>query len=146
MSTYFSGRGNLGAAPELKTVQVNGEDRQVTEMRLYCDRSVPDGNGGFKDKGGFWLNVSRWGVAGEHCARVLTKGDRIKAEGTLVQDSWEKDGEKRSRLELTADDITLDLSRVESVTRKPKARPANGSGEDAGHTVASGQEEAAYGD
>ena len=117
MSNQFIARGNLAAAPDLKTVTVNGENRQVAEMRIYCDRPVPDGNNGFKDKGGFWLNVSRWGNAAEHAARVLDKGYRIRVEGTLIQNNWEKDGEKFSRLELTASDITLDLSRVESVTR-----------------------------
>ena len=68
MSNSFTARGNLAAAPELKTVTVNGENRQVAEMRMYCDRPIPDGDGGFKDKGGFWLNVSRWGAAAEHSA------------------------------------------------------------------------------
>ncbi|MES1927279.1 single-stranded DNA-binding protein [Salinisphaera sp. T31B1] len=126
MSNSFTARGNLAAAPGLKTVTVNGENRQVTEMRMYCDRPVPDGNDGFKDKGGFWLNVSRWGAAAEHAARVLDKGFRVKVEGTLVQNSWEKDGEKFSRLELSADDITLDLSRIESVTQRARRQESNG--------------------
>lgn len=145
MSNQSAFRGNLAAAPELKSVQVGGEERQVAEMRMYCDRAVPDGGGGYKDKGGFWINVSAWGRRGEHAARVLDKGDRIKAEGTLVQNSWEKDGEKFSRLELTADDITLDLSRVESVTRKPRNRPANGEDHAAGQTAGSTAGDAAYG-
>ena len=144
MSNTFQARGNLAAAPELKTVQVNGEDRHVAEMRMYCDRAVPDGDGGFKDKGGFWMNVSRWGTAAGHAARVLDKGDRIKAEGTLVQNSWEKDGEKFSRLELAADDVTLDLSRIESITRKPRQRPTHADGDSGGHSVAGQQPEAAY--
>lgn len=126
MSNSFTARGNLAAAPELKTVTVNGENRQVAEMRMYCDRPVPDGDDGFKDKGGFWLNVSRWGAAAEHAARVLDKGFRVKVEGTLVQNSWEKDGEKFSRLELSADDITLDLSRIESITQRARRQESNG--------------------
>ncbi|GAB3683887.1 single-stranded DNA-binding protein [Salinisphaera aquimarina] len=126
MSNSFTARGNLAAAPELKTVTVNGEHRQVAEIRMYCDRPVPDGDDGFKDKGGFWLNVSRWGTAAEHAARVLDKGFRVKVEGTLVQNSWEKDGEKFSRLELSADDITLDLSRIESVNQRARRQESNG--------------------
>ncbi len=144
MSNSFTARGNLAAAPELKTVTVNGENRQVAEMRMYCDRPIPDGDGGFKDKGGFWLNVSRWGNAAAHAARVLDKGFRIKAEGTLVQNNWEKDGEKFSRLELTADDITLDLSRVESVTQRSR-QDHNGPHEaDSGQTETA--EDATYSD
>ncbi|MDA3921901.1 MAG: single-stranded DNA-binding protein [Salinisphaera sp.] len=126
MSNSFTASGNLAAAPELKTVTVNGENRQVAEVRMYCDRPVPDGDDGFKDKGGFWLNVSRWGAAAEHAARVLDKGFRVKVEGTLVQNSWEKDGEKYSRLELSADDITLDLSRIESITQRARRQESNG--------------------
>ena len=55
--------------------------------------------------------------AAEHANCVLDKGYRIRVEGTLFQNNWEKDGEKFSRLELTASDITLDLSRIESVTQ-----------------------------
>lgn len=145
MSTHFEGRGNLAAAPEIKTVTVGNEQRQVAEMRMYCDRAVPDGDGGFKDKGGFWLNVSRWGIAGEHCARVLDKGDRIKASGTLVQNSWEKDGEKFSRLELSADDVTLDLSRIESIARKPRHRTGNNANDSQENQNADAAAEAAYG-
>lgn len=143
MSNTFTARGNLAAAPELKTVIVNGEDRQVAEMRMYCDRPVPDGDGGFKDKGGFWLNVSRWGAAGEHAARVLDKGYRIKVQGTLVNNEWSKDGEDRSRLELVADDITLDLSRIESVTPRPRSQ-AHGGQQDTGIDGADAADDAAY--
>ncbi len=136
MSNTFSGRGNLAAAPELKTVTVNGEARQVAEMRMYCDRPVPDGDGGFKDKGGFWVNISLWGARGEHAARVLDKGSRIKVEGTFVQNSWEKDGEKFSRLELSADDVTLDLSRLASVTLRARNRSSDDDTNEAGHSVA----------
>lgn len=125
MSNSFTARGNLAAAPELKTVTVDDENRQVAEMRMYCDRPVPDGDGGFKDKGGFWLNVSRWGAAAEHATRVLDKGFRVKVEGILVQNSWEKDGEKFSRLELSADDITLDLSRIEAVTQRSRRQTSD---------------------
>ncbi|WP_111748825.1 single-stranded DNA-binding protein [Salinisphaera orenii] len=120
MSNTFSGRGNLGAAPEIKTVQVNGEDRQVADLRIYFDRNVPDGNGGFDEKGGFWLNVSAWTSRAINAARVLRKGMRVKVDGTLSEDSWEKDGQQYSRIDLTAQDISLDLGRVEAVTMQPK--------------------------
>lgn len=124
MSNTFKARGNLGAAPELKSVTVAGETRQVADIRIYCDRSVPDGNGGFSDKGGFWLSASVWDRRGEHAARVLDKGMRVNVEGTLVQNTWSKDGEERSRLELAGADVSLDLSRIESVTLRQRAQPA----------------------
>ncbi|MGH8534824.1 MAG: single-stranded DNA-binding protein [Gammaproteobacteria bacterium] len=127
MSNHFIGRGNLGANPELKQVSVEGESRTVTELRVYFDRQVPDGNGGFEDRGGFWLPVHLWGPRGEGVAKLLPKGARVRVEGTLVHDTWEdKDGETVSRIEVQADSIDLDLSRVEAVTFRAKGQAENG--------------------
>lgn len=129
MSNRFLARGNLGGVPELRLVTVDGETRPVADMRLYCDRPVPNGDGGFTDKGGFWLSVSVWGKRGENAARVLDKGMRIRAEGTLIQNTWEQDGEKFSRLEMAADDVTLDLSRIESVRLRERNRQESDDGD-----------------
>ncbi|MGH8625351.1 MAG: single-stranded DNA-binding protein [Gammaproteobacteria bacterium] len=127
MSNHFIGRGNLGANPDLKQITVEGEPRTVTELRVYFDRQVPDGNGGFEDRGGFWLPVHLWGPRGESVAKLLPKGARVRVEGTLVQDTWEdKDGETVSRIEVQADSIDLDLSRVEAVTFRAKGQAENG--------------------
>lgn len=123
MANEFRGRGNLGAAPALKQVEVDGEKRSVAEMRVYFDRSVPDGDGGFVDRGGFWLDVNLWGPKGEAAAKVLVKGARVAVSGSLVQRTWEdkESGEPRSRIELIADQVALDLSRVERVEFRAKA-------------------------
>ena len=122
MATRFIGKGNLGDAPALKQVEVKGEKRSVAELRVYFDRLVSDGDDGFVDKGGFWLNVNYWGTRGEKTAKLLCKGARVRVEGTLVEREWEdkESGEECSRFELIADDITLDLARVESFTLRPK--------------------------
>jgi single-strand DNA-binding protein len=71
MSTYFSGRGNLADVPELKTVEINGDEREVAQMRIYFDRLIPNGNDEFENKGGFWLDVNLWGPRAENTARIL---------------------------------------------------------------------------
>ncbi|WP_111748604.1 single-stranded DNA-binding protein [Salinisphaera orenii] len=149
MSNTFTGRGNLGAAPEIKTVQVGGEDRQVADLRIYFDRNVPDGNGGYEDKDGFWLNVSGWNTRCLNAARVLKKGMRVRVEGTLGEDAWEKDGQQYSRLDVTAQDITLDLGRVTSVTMQLKQSTGNQAADNPAHdiqaTATDNAQEAAYG-
>jgi len=117
MANDFRGRGNLGSAPTLKQVEVDGELRSVAQLRVYFDRSVPDGDGGFVDRGGFWLDVSVWGAKGEAAARILRKGARVSVSGTLVNQEWtdKESGETRSRLELRADNVDLDLLRVDNV-------------------------------
>jgi single-strand DNA-binding protein len=123
MSNHFVGRGNLGADPELKQVEIDGEARAVVALRIYFDRPVPDGEGGFTDKGGFWLPVNLWGPKAEVIAKLLRKGARVRVEGTLVQDTWEDKAtaEPVSRIEVQADCIDLDLSRVEAITFRPKS-------------------------
>jgi len=118
MANTFSGRGNLGQDPVLKQVSVNDELRPVVELRVYIDRPVPVAEGHFQDRGGFWLDANLWGPRAEHVARCLAKGARVRVEGTLWQDAWEdKDsGEPRRRLRLTAEQVDLDLARVEAVT------------------------------
>ncbi|MGH8655044.1 MAG: single-stranded DNA-binding protein [Gammaproteobacteria bacterium] len=134
MSNQFIGRGNLGADPELKHVELEGESRRVAELRIYFDRPIPNGEGGFTDKGGFWLPVNLWGPKAEVVARHLRKGARVRVEGTLVQDTWEdRDGAEVSRIEVQADSVDLDLARVEAVTFRPKTDAA-----DAGSQQAAG--------
>lgn len=122
MANEFRGRGNLGATPAIKQVEVDGEKRSVAEMRVYFDRSVPDGDGGFVDRGGFWLDVNLWGPKGEAAAKILVKGARVAVTGTLVNHEWtdKESGEPRARLEVKADNVDLDLYRVESIHLRRK--------------------------
>ncbi len=119
MSNTFHGRGNLGDNPSLKYVPVaGGAQRAVCELRVYFDRQVPDGNGGFVDRGGFWADVAYWGDRGEQAARLLAKGMRVRVEGSMLQEHWQdKDsGEDRYKMAVVADHIDLDLMRLEAVT------------------------------
>ncbi len=122
MANRFEGRGNLATAPELKRVEVEGEERAVAEMRIHFDRNVRLREGGFEDKGGFWLTVNLWGERAEQAARLLPKGARVHVTGTLVRDTWtDKDsGEERFAFALIADTVSLDLSRVNEIILKPK--------------------------
>ncbi|MBK6743062.1 MAG: hypothetical protein IPG66_08825 [Hydrogenophilales bacterium] len=40
MSNVFVGKGNLGTAPTLKRVSVNGEDRAVCELRVFLTNTA----------------------------------------------------------------------------------------------------------
>jgi single-strand DNA-binding protein len=117
MTANFADIGNLGADPELKDVEVEGEPRRVTELRIRFDRPVPTDDG-FEDRGGFWLDVSLWDKrGGERAAAVLRKGARVFVRGTLVQEQWKdrETGGDRSKFKLQAEYVALDLARVESV-------------------------------
>ncbi|MGH8553062.1 MAG: single-stranded DNA-binding protein, partial [Methylococcales bacterium] len=117
MSNQFSGIGNLGTDPALHSVTVNGEDRQVAEMRVYFDRSVPKENGEYQDEGGFWLTVSLWGARAEPAVKILKKGARVQVDGILRAESWDDEtGATRSALRLTASRIGIDPVCIESLS------------------------------
>jgi single-strand DNA-binding protein len=135
MSTVI-GKGNLGAKPALKYVDVKAaeEVRPVAEMRIYFDHRRPDGEGGFRDEGGFWADVTIWGRKAETAARLLPKGARVCVFGTLYKQRWtdRQTGQPREEDAILADDITLDLLRVEEIELRPakEREPVAGSGGD----------------
>ncbi|MEX0729790.1 MAG: single-stranded DNA-binding protein [Aquisalimonadaceae bacterium] len=117
MANSFRGRGNLGAAPVLRHTESNGESLSVVNLRVYFDRPKPDGDGGFEDKGGFWMNVAYWGRNAENIARLLRKGSRIFVDGELLESSWtdRESGEIHTQVEIRALHVDLDPGKIASI-------------------------------
>ena len=57
-----------------------------------------------KDKVSY-IDVDAWSKLGENCQKYLTKGRQALVDGRLVQDTWEKDGKKQSKLYVKADNV-----------------------------------------
>lgn len=58
---------------------------------------------------GDFFNFKVWAKAGkqaEFYKSSLTKGSKIVVEGRLVQERWEKDGQKQSRVIIAANGVT----------------------------------------
>lgn len=127
----FHGAGNLGDRPKLKSVPLGDEIRDVLELRLYFDRPVPDGEGSFTDKGGFWLNANLWGNRAKSLSELLDKGMRLRVEGTLIHETWEdRDGEERSGMKLDLDTLALELVRVASIEMRARDATAPAESDD----------------
>ena len=131
MSNEFSGTGNVGDQPLLKTVMVGNEERQVAELRVFFDEYRQGGKGGLEQAGGFWLDVNVWGerLAAE-VAQLVKKGARIHVIGRLAETQWTvtATGEERSALHLNADHLFLSLTRLAEVRFKPRREAAEGRG------------------
>ncbi|MCR5289847.1 MAG: single-stranded DNA-binding protein [Treponema sp.] len=54
-----------------------------------------------------YFDVTIWGKTAENLKPYLTKGKQIAIEGFLKQDRWEKDGQKFSRVSITANNVQL---------------------------------------
>ncbi|TAG49753.1 MAG: single-stranded DNA-binding protein [Betaproteobacteria bacterium] len=124
MSNRLEVTGNLGKDPALKTIKIGNEERPVCEFSVFADNYKRDEKSGeYVQDGGFWVSVSIWGDRARNCFKHLRKGARVTCEGKLSIDEYESkenNGEQRYSLRLTADNVTLELSRIESVTFKPK--------------------------
>lgn len=120
MSNEFRGIGNIGQAPALRTVKVNGEDRSVVDLRVYFDRRIPMKDGSYEDDGGFWLTVSVWGSRADNAFKLFSKGMRIEVIGPLRLETWENDNEVRTEFRLTADKISIDPICLDSVTLRKR--------------------------
>lgn len=127
MSNEFRATGNIGQAPTLRTVKVNGEDRSVVDLRVYFDRRIPMKDGSYEDDGGFWLTVSVWGSRADNAFKLFSKGMRIEVIGPLRLETWENDNEVRTEYRLTADKITIDPICLDSVTLRKRSGTADDS-------------------
>jgi single-strand DNA-binding protein len=125
LRNQFSGIGNLGADPERRGVVVGDEERSLVQFSVYFPNPVTDGNGSYKDKGGFWADVAVWSPSlGDQVMELLRKGTRVFVTGRLRQSSWDDgDGTRHQRLEIAADEVCLSLLGVQEFTR---ARPSQG--------------------
>jgi single-strand DNA-binding protein len=111
--------GNLTRDAELK--QTSG-GMAIVKMRLAVnDRRKNASTGQWEDSPNF-IDVTMFGTRGEAVSRFLSKGKQIAVEGKLRWHEWEsQSGEKRSGIEVVADDIELLGGRGEGVSSAPRS-------------------------
>lgn len=112
-----SWEGNIGSAPEFKEFpNGNKEPRRLLRLNVYFDNSVPDGNGGYEDKGGFWANVEWWHKDAESYSRLFQKGMRVTVSGRAVMDRWENNEGEFEALKIQASRVGILPHRITAVT------------------------------
>lgn len=109
--------GNLGADPELRSLP---SGTNLLRLRMATNESFLDKNKERQTRTE-WHDIVLWGNRAEPLAKILSKGSRILVEGTLHTSSYEKDGSKRYKTEITARDLHLLGS------RRPSSDPGEGS-------------------
>ena len=89
------------------------------------------GRDGAEDKVSYF-DVTCWRQLAENVSDSLTKGSRVVVHGRLDQRSWEtQDGEKRSKVEIVADDVAPSLKWA-TVERTPNEFREGGGGQGGG--------------
>lgn len=77
----------------------------ILSTSIAVNRRVKKGEQ-WADEGNFF-DVEMFGKRGESIKQYLTKGKQVGIIGELVQDRWEKDGQKHSKVKIIASDVQL---------------------------------------
>lgn len=89
--------GRLTRDPETRTTPTG---KSVTSFGLAVDRFGTDNGADF-------FNITAWDKLGGLVEQYLKKGRRCLVQGRLSFQQWEKDGQKQSRVEVVATDVTF---------------------------------------
>lgn len=95
--------GNLTRDPELRQIP---SGQSVCSFSLALNRAYKDQSGEWQEATDF-IDCTAWGPLGERVSQYLTKGRRCLVQGRLQSRSWEQDGQKRSKVEVLANDVTF---------------------------------------
>ncbi|HVI68917.1 MAG TPA: single-stranded DNA-binding protein [Magnetospirillaceae bacterium] len=95
--------GNLTRDPELRTTPGG---QSVCSFSLAVNRSW-QGQDGQTQEAVDYFDVTAWGKLGELVNQYMAKGRKCLVQGRLSQRSWEKDGQKHSKVEVVASDVTF---------------------------------------
>ena len=95
--------GNLTRDPELRQTPTG---QNVTSFSLALNRSYKDASGEWQEATDY-IDIVCWGPLAERVAQYLSKGRRCLVQGRLQSRSWEQDGQKRSKVEVLANDVTF---------------------------------------
>jgi len=125
--------GTLTRDPELRFTQGG---RGVASFGVAVNRRYQQNNEWVEQTSFF--NVTAWGSLGENASASLTKGARVIVTGRLEQRQYEtQQGEKRSVVEIVADEIGPSLrwatAQVEKTQRTDSGGGSGGGGNSGGN-------------
>lgn len=100
--------GRLTATPELRTT---GTGISVTSFTVAVDRAYKSGDERQTD----FINVVAWRSTADFVTRFFTKGQMIAVQGSIQTRNYEdKNGNKRTAVEIVADNVSFCGSKSES--------------------------------
>jgi single-strand DNA-binding protein len=117
--------GNLTRDPELRQIP---SGQSVCSFSLALNRSYKDASGEWQEATDF-IDVVAWAALGERVAQYLSKGRRCLVQGRLQSRNWEQDGQKRSKVEVLANDVTF-LDGNPNAESAPKTSKSADKGDD----------------
>ena len=118
--------GNLTRDPELRATA--GGTQVLSFGVAVNDRRRNAQTGEWEDYPNF-VDCTMFGTRAEAVSRFLAKGNKVAIEGKLRYSSWERDGQRRSKLEVIVDEIEFmssvvaRVATIRAVTPPQRPRP-----------------------
>lgn len=113
--------GRLTRDPEIRVTQSGS---YVLMFTVASNERKKNQAGQWEDSPNF-IDCTMFGERANSLSKILAKGKQVAVDGRLRYSSWERDGQKRSKLEVVVDDIALPAKGAEtSVPSHPVAAPS----------------------
>lgn len=116
-------KGNLTRDPELRSVTTVDKQTSVVSFTVAVSKEFTRANGN-QDKIVSYIQCEAWDSGAEAISASFRKGDLVIIEGSLRNDSWEKDGVKHSTLKVRVNNFA-------KITRTNKKKVAEDVSEEA---------------
>lgn len=110
--------GNLARDPEVRYVNAGGDKVAVASFTLAVSRYFTKKDGS-KEQDTVFIPCEAWSSSAETVGKYLVKGSKLLLEGSLKMDTWEKDGQKHSRLKVR----TLRFEMLGGKRKEEEAQP-----------------------
>lgn len=124
--------GNMTRDPELRFTPSGAA---VVKFGIAVNRRTKK-DGEWVDADPSFFDVVCWNSLAENVSESLSKGTRVVVNGRLEQRTYEKDGQKRSVVEIIADEVGPSLrwatAKVERTEKNSGSAPARAAADDFG--------------
>lgn len=115
--------GNLTRDAELRST---GGGLSVANFAVAVNERVKNNSTGEWEDRANYIDCTMFGRRAEALAQYMTKGTKVTIEGKLRWSQWEKNGEKRSKVEVVVDEVELMAARGEKRAAEPATAPQGG--------------------
>lgn len=90
-------------------IKFTNSGQAVGDFGVAVNKRVKGADGEWEDGTPEFYDVTVWGSTAENFAESCPRGTRVVVVGRLQFDTWEKDGEKRSKVKIVADHVGPEL-------------------------------------
>lgn len=116
--------GNCTRDPELRFTP---SGQAIATFGLAVNRRWQNRQSGEWEEAVSFFDIVCWGQLGENVGETVQKGTRVVVTGRLDQRSWEtQEGDKRSKVEVVADEVGPSLRWATADVRKNERRDGDG--------------------